>query len=65
MAKRREIKVVSYIHVGDNPPVKWEDLTPELREEYSAKMMEGVGEVVSEYYSQRPDELAGLLKNEQ
>lgn len=65
MAKRREIKVVSYIHVGDSPPVKWDDLTPELRAEYSAKMMEGVGEVVSEYYSQHPDELEELLKSEQ
>lgn len=47
--------------LGIAPPVKWDDLTPELRAEYSAKMMEGVGEVASEYYSQHPDELEKLL----
>lgn len=52
---------VSYVCVGDNPPVRWDSLSLEQRTELSKKMMDNVSENLSRYVNAHPEELKLLL----
>lgn len=61
MAKRTELKCVSYISIGGAPPVRFDSLTPEKRGECVAKMCENIGKAVSDHLSNHPDEAKAFL----
>ena len=52
---------VSYVCVGDNPPVRWDSLSKEQRAEYSRMMMDRVSENVSRNVNAHPEETESLL----
>lgn len=47
---------VSYICIGDDPPVKWDSLSLEDRIKFSKKMMDKVSENLSRYVNSHPEE---------
>lgn len=59
--KSTELKAVSYISIGGSPPVRFDSLSPEKRAECTAKMAENIGNVLSRYLSENPQEAASLL----
>lgn len=61
MAKRNELKCVSYISIGGAPPVRFDSLTPEKRGECVAKMCENIGRTLSSYCSDHPEEARPLF----
>lgn len=52
---------VSYVCIGDDPPIRWDSLSEEKRTELSAKMMKKVSENLSRYINAHPEELESLI----
>ena len=52
---------VSYVCIGDDPPIRWDSLSEEKRAELSAKMMKKVSENLSRYLSSHPEEIDSLI----
>jgi len=65
MAKRTELKCVSYISIGGAPPVRFDSLTPEKRAECVSRMAENIGKALSSYCSAHPEEARPLMKNQE
>lgn len=63
MAKR-ELKAVSYVTIDGNP-VLWETLSPQTRGECISKMMRNLSDVMSEYFSENPEEAKCLIPVEE
>lgn len=61
MAKRQELKAISYISIGGAPPVRFDSLTPEKKRECVAKMAENIGRALSSYCSTFPEEARPLM----
>lgn len=61
--KGQELKAVSYISINGAEPVRFDSLTPEKRAECVEKMAENIGNALSTYLSNNPDEALPLLKN--
>ena len=61
MAKRQELKAISYISIGGAPPVRFDSLTPEKRAECVSKMCDNIGAALSSYCSAHPEEARPLL----
>lgn len=59
MAKKTELKAVSYVMI-DETPVLWENLSTETRGECLKKMMENLGDTMSRYFSENPEEAEKL-----
>ncbi|MCR5708128.1 MAG: hypothetical protein K6G82_07625 [Ruminococcus sp.] len=64
MAKRQELRAISYISIGGAPPVRFDSLTPEKRAECVAKMCDNIGAALSSYCSAHPEEARALMKGE-
>lgn len=60
MAKR-EYKVVSYIMIGDNAPVRFDSLDDRTRAECRDKMLRNIGNALSSHYSAHTDELPRFI----
>jgi len=52
---------VSYVCIGDDPPVRWDSLSNKKRAELSEKMMKKVSENLSRYITAHPEELESLV----
>lgn len=61
MAKRQELKAISYISIAGAPPIRFDSLTPEKRAECVSKMCENIGAALSSYCSAHPEEARPLL----
>jgi hypothetical protein len=61
MAKRPELKAVSYITIGGQA-VRFDSLTEEKRAECRKKMAENIGKALSSYCSANPEEARPLMK---
>ena len=61
MAKRPEIKAVSYIHAGGEC-YRFDELPPDKRKEYVGRMMENIGKAVSEHLNTHPEEIKRFLE---
>ena len=61
MAKRQELRAISYISIGGAPPVRFDRLTPEKRAECVSKMCDNIGAALSSYCSAHPEEARPLL----
>lgn len=57
--KKTELKAVSYVMI-DETPVLWENLSTETRGECLKKMMENLGDTMSRYFSENPEEAEKL-----
>ncbi len=64
MAKRTELKCVSYISIGGAPPVRFDSLTPEKRAECVSKMADNIGRTLSTYCSEHPEEVRPLMNKQ-
>lgn len=64
MAKRTELKTVSYISIGGAPPVRFDSLTAEKRAECVSKMAENIGRALSTYCSDHPEEARPLMNKQ-
>lgn len=64
MAKRTELKCVSYISIGGAPPVRFDSLTPEKRAECVSKMADNIGKTLSTYCSEHPEEARPLMNKQ-
>lgn len=62
MGKRKEYEVVSYISIGGAPPVRFDSLSAEKRAECTRRMAERMGQTLSRYYSEHPDEAQQFLE---
>jgi hypothetical protein len=62
MPKRKEIKAVSYIYIGNNPAVLFSSLPRKKRNECFAVFSERASRTASEYYSQHLDEFERLCQ---
>ena len=57
---REPIKCVGFITLKDGRTIPIEDMTPEERERVKKSMSERLSRVMSEYYSNHPEDLAAL-----
>lgn len=61
MARRTELKAVSYVMI-DETPVLWENLSTETRGECIRKIMDNLSDTMSRYFSENPEEARNLIK---
>lgn len=61
MARKTELKAVSYVMI-DETPVLWENLSDETREECIKKIMDNLSDTMSRYFSENPEEAKNLIK---
>lgn len=64
MARKTELKAVSYVTINESP-VLWESLSDESRRECIGNIMKNVGDSLSIYFSENPEEAGnfeGLTK---
>ena len=61
MARKTELKAVSYVMI-DETPVLWEDLSTETRGECIRKIMDNLSDTMSRYFSENPEEARNLIK---
>lgn len=62
MARRDELNCVSYVIMPDSRAVQVDELTPEENIQWQANMTERLGEAMSDYYTQHPQEYINLSK---
>lgn len=53
--KRGELRCVSYVVMPDGRSVPVDELTQEEKEQWQRRMLERLGENMSDYYSQHPE----------
>lgn len=63
MAKRNELKAISYISIGGSPPIRFDSLSSNKRAECIAKMCENIGNGLSSYLSDHHEEAERLIKS--
>jgi len=61
MARGQKLIAVSYVNIGGKE-ILWDDLPEEQKEEYRKKVAERIGQTLSWYLSEHPEELASLQK---
>lgn len=61
MARKTELKAVSYVMI-DETPVLWEELSTETRGECIRKIMDNLSDTMSRYFSENPEEVRNLIK---
>lgn len=61
MARKTELKAVSYVMI-DETPVLWENLSTETRGECIRKIMDNLSDTMSRYFSENPEEARNLIK---
>ncbi len=61
MARKTELKAVSYVMI-DETPVLWEELSTETRGECIRKIMDNLSDTMSRYFSENPEEARNLIK---
>lgn len=61
MARKTELKAVSYVMI-DETPVLWEELSTETRGECIRKIMDNLSDTMSRYFSENPEEAKNLIK---
>lgn len=60
MARKTELKAVSYVTINESP-VLWENLSDESRRECIENIMKNVGDALSIYFSEHPEEAENLM----
>ena len=61
MARKTELKAVSYVMI-DETPILWEELSTETRGECIRKIMDNLSDTMSRYFSENPEEARNLIK---
>ena len=61
MARKTELKAVSYVMI-DETPVLWENLSTETRGECIRKIMDNLSDTMSRYFSENPEEAKNFIK---
>lgn len=61
MARKSELRAISYISIGGAPPVRFDSLDPVTREGCLNKMFENIGMAMSNYLSEHPQEAIPII----